>query len=143
MGYGRVGNDLSGKTRRGPGFFLLLTLHLYSNRSTTTHLHTIFGAIWLVLLELMTLGGLTTRILRFFCGPRRKRPQTTTKEILSFAQNGAPGRRWVLGIKHHVLRLKKWAPRRIWILDDTAFPQNHTGKVLRRELQARFTAELG
>ncbi len=34
------------------------------------------------------------------------------------------------------------APRRIWILDAAAFPQNHTGKVLRRELQARFTAEM-
>ena len=34
------------------------------------------------------------------------------------------------------------APRRIWILDAAAFPQNHTGKVLRRELQARF-AETG
>ena len=34
------------------------------------------------------------------------------------------------------------APRRIWILDAAAFPQNHSGKVLRRELQARFTAEL-
>jgi acyl-CoA synthetase (AMP-forming)/AMP-acid ligase II len=34
------------------------------------------------------------------------------------------------------------APRRIWILGSAAFPQNHTGKVLRRELQARFTAEM-
>jgi acyl-CoA synthetase (AMP-forming)/AMP-acid ligase II len=34
------------------------------------------------------------------------------------------------------------APRRIWVLDASAFPQNHTGKVLRRELQARFTAEI-
>jgi hypothetical protein len=31
---------------------------------------------------------------------------------------------------------------RIWVLDAAAFPQNHTGKVLRRELQARFTAEM-
>jgi hypothetical protein len=31
--------------------------------------------------------------------------------------------------------------RRLWI-EAAAFPQNHTGKVLRRELQARFTAEL-
>ena len=34
------------------------------------------------------------------------------------------------------------APRRIWILDAAAFPQNHTGKVLRRELQVRFAAEM-
>jgi long-chain acyl-CoA synthetase len=33
------------------------------------------------------------------------------------------------------------APRRIWILDAAAFPHSHTGKVLRRELQARFAAE--
>jgi acyl-CoA synthetase (AMP-forming)/AMP-acid ligase II len=33
------------------------------------------------------------------------------------------------------------APRRIWILDAASFPQNHTGKVLRRELRARFAAE--
>jgi acyl-CoA synthetase (AMP-forming)/AMP-acid ligase II len=33
------------------------------------------------------------------------------------------------------------APRRIWILTAAEFPHNHTGKVLRRELQARFTAE--
>jgi acyl-CoA synthetase (AMP-forming)/AMP-acid ligase II len=34
------------------------------------------------------------------------------------------------------------APRRIWILTAAEFPHNHTGKVLRRELQARFTAEM-
>jgi len=34
------------------------------------------------------------------------------------------------------------APRRIWILDAAAFPQNHTGKVLRRELRERFAAEM-
>jgi len=34
------------------------------------------------------------------------------------------------------------APRHIWILDAAAFPQNHTGKLLRRELQARFAAEI-
>jgi long-chain acyl-CoA synthetase len=33
------------------------------------------------------------------------------------------------------------APRRIWILDAGGLPQNHTGKVLRRELQERFAAE--
>jgi acyl-CoA synthetase (AMP-forming)/AMP-acid ligase II len=33
------------------------------------------------------------------------------------------------------------APRRIWILDPGAMPQNHTGKVLRRELRARFSAQ--
>jgi acyl-CoA synthetase (AMP-forming)/AMP-acid ligase II len=35
------------------------------------------------------------------------------------------------------------APRRIWILDAAAFPHNHTGKVLRRELRERFTKEIG
>jgi acyl-CoA synthetase (AMP-forming)/AMP-acid ligase II len=34
------------------------------------------------------------------------------------------------------------APRRIWILDAASFPHNHTGKLLRRELRARFTAEV-
>jgi acyl-CoA synthetase (AMP-forming)/AMP-acid ligase II len=33
------------------------------------------------------------------------------------------------------------APRRIWILDSAAFPHSHNGKLLRRELKARFTAE--
>jgi long-chain acyl-CoA synthetase len=33
------------------------------------------------------------------------------------------------------------APRRIWILDASDFPQNHTGKVLRRVLRERFMAE--
>jgi acyl-CoA synthetase (AMP-forming)/AMP-acid ligase II len=32
------------------------------------------------------------------------------------------------------------APRRIWILDAGGLPQNHTGKVLRRELRERFLA---
>jgi acyl-CoA synthetase (AMP-forming)/AMP-acid ligase II len=32
------------------------------------------------------------------------------------------------------------APRRIWILDAGGLPQNHTGKVLRRELRERFAA---
>ena len=35
------------------------------------------------------------------------------------------------------------APRRIWILDATDFPHNHTGKLLRRELRERFAAEIG
>lgn len=33
------------------------------------------------------------------------------------------------------------APRRIWILNAADFPQNHTGKLLRRVLQERFSAE--
>jgi acyl-CoA synthetase (AMP-forming)/AMP-acid ligase II len=33
------------------------------------------------------------------------------------------------------------APRRIWILEAGALPQNHTGKLLRRELRDRFAAE--
>ncbi|MGA2539530.1 MAG: class I adenylate-forming enzyme family protein [Terracidiphilus sp.] len=33
------------------------------------------------------------------------------------------------------------APRRIWILEAGALPQNHTGKLLRRELRERFSAE--
>jgi long-chain acyl-CoA synthetase len=33
------------------------------------------------------------------------------------------------------------APRRIWIIDAGGLPQNHTGKVLRRELRERFSAE--
>jgi len=34
------------------------------------------------------------------------------------------------------------APRRIWILDPGGLPQNHTGKVLRRVLRARFSQEI-
>jgi acyl-CoA synthetase (AMP-forming)/AMP-acid ligase II len=34
------------------------------------------------------------------------------------------------------------APRRIWILDAGGLPQNHTGKVLRRELRERFAADI-
>ncbi len=34
------------------------------------------------------------------------------------------------------------APRRIWILSPGEMPHNHTGKVLRRTLKERFTAEL-
>jgi long-chain acyl-CoA synthetase len=34
------------------------------------------------------------------------------------------------------------APRRIWILDPGGLPQNHTGKVLRRVLQERFSREM-
>jgi acyl-CoA synthetase (AMP-forming)/AMP-acid ligase II len=34
------------------------------------------------------------------------------------------------------------APRRIWILEAGGLPHNHTGKVLRRELQDRFSAEI-
>ncbi len=34
------------------------------------------------------------------------------------------------------------APRRIWILDPGGLPQNHTGKVLRRVLRARFSEEI-
>jgi acyl-CoA synthetase (AMP-forming)/AMP-acid ligase II len=34
------------------------------------------------------------------------------------------------------------SPRRIWILDAGGLPQNHTGKVLRRELRERFSAEI-
>jgi acyl-CoA synthetase (AMP-forming)/AMP-acid ligase II len=34
------------------------------------------------------------------------------------------------------------APRRIWILDSGGLPQNHTGKVLRRALRERFSAEM-
>jgi acyl-CoA synthetase (AMP-forming)/AMP-acid ligase II len=34
------------------------------------------------------------------------------------------------------------APRRIWILDPGGLPLNHTGKVLRRVLRERFSAEL-
>lgn len=33
------------------------------------------------------------------------------------------------------------APRRVWILDAGGLPQNHTGKVLRRVLQQRFSGE--
>ena len=35
------------------------------------------------------------------------------------------------------------APRRIWILEPGAMPQNHNGKVLRRELRERFSSEIG
>lgn len=34
------------------------------------------------------------------------------------------------------------APRRIWILEPGSLPHNHTGKLLRRELQKRFSAEI-
>jgi acyl-CoA synthetase (AMP-forming)/AMP-acid ligase II len=34
------------------------------------------------------------------------------------------------------------APRRIWILEPGGLPQNHNGKVLRRELRERFAAEI-
>jgi len=34
------------------------------------------------------------------------------------------------------------APRRIWILEPGGLPHNHTGKLLRRELQERFSAEI-
>ncbi len=34
------------------------------------------------------------------------------------------------------------APRRIWILETGGLPHNHTGKVLRRTLQARYSAEI-
>jgi acyl-CoA synthetase (AMP-forming)/AMP-acid ligase II len=34
------------------------------------------------------------------------------------------------------------APRRIWILQAGSLPQNHTGKLLRRALQERFTGEM-
>jgi acyl-CoA synthetase (AMP-forming)/AMP-acid ligase II len=34
------------------------------------------------------------------------------------------------------------APRRIWIFAPGTLPQNHTGKVLRRELRERFSAEM-
>jgi long-chain acyl-CoA synthetase len=34
------------------------------------------------------------------------------------------------------------APRRIWILAPGEMPHNHTGKVLRRTLKERFSAEL-
>ena len=34
------------------------------------------------------------------------------------------------------------APRRIWILEPGEMPHNHTGKVLRRSLKERFTAEM-
>jgi len=33
------------------------------------------------------------------------------------------------------------APRRVWILEAGGLPQNHTGKLVRRELQERFAAE--
>jgi acyl-CoA synthetase (AMP-forming)/AMP-acid ligase II len=34
------------------------------------------------------------------------------------------------------------APRRIWILEPGGLPHNHTGKLLRRTLQERFTSEI-
>jgi len=34
------------------------------------------------------------------------------------------------------------APRRIWILEAGGLPQNHNGKMLRRVLRERFSAEL-
>jgi acyl-CoA synthetase (AMP-forming)/AMP-acid ligase II len=34
------------------------------------------------------------------------------------------------------------APRRIWILEAGGLPQNHTGKLLRRELRERYLAEV-
>ena len=33
------------------------------------------------------------------------------------------------------------APRRIWIVEPGALPQNHTGKVLRRVLQEQFSQD--
>jgi len=33
------------------------------------------------------------------------------------------------------------APRRIWIVEAGALPQNHTGKVLRRVLREQFSQE--
>ena len=40
----------------------------------------------------------------------------------------------------HALAAYK-APRRIWILDSGSLPQNHSGKLLRRALQERFSGE--
>ena len=34
------------------------------------------------------------------------------------------------------------APRRVWVLDSGGLPQNHTGKILRRVLKERFSAEM-
>jgi acyl-CoA synthetase (AMP-forming)/AMP-acid ligase II len=34
------------------------------------------------------------------------------------------------------------APRRIWILEANGLPQNHSGKMLRRVLQERFSQEM-
>jgi len=34
------------------------------------------------------------------------------------------------------------APRRIWILESGALPQNHNGKMLRRALQERLSQEM-
>ena len=34
------------------------------------------------------------------------------------------------------------APRRIWILDSGTLPRNHTGKVMRRTLRERYSAEM-
>jgi acyl-CoA synthetase (AMP-forming)/AMP-acid ligase II len=41
--------------------------------------------------------------------------------------------------RQHLARYK--APRRIWIFAPGTLPQNHTGKVLRRELRERFSAQ--
>lgn len=34
------------------------------------------------------------------------------------------------------------APRRIWVFEPNSLPQNHNGKILRRELQERFSREM-
>jgi long-chain acyl-CoA synthetase len=34
------------------------------------------------------------------------------------------------------------APRRVWILDASEMPRNHTGKTLRRALRERFAREM-
>jgi long-chain acyl-CoA synthetase len=34
------------------------------------------------------------------------------------------------------------APRRIWVLESNSLPQNHNGKILRRELRERFSREM-
>jgi acyl-CoA synthetase (AMP-forming)/AMP-acid ligase II len=55
----------------------------------------------------------------------RSGAQTTEKELLEWCREKlAPYK----------------APRRIWILDPGGLPQNHTGKVLRRELRERFSS---
>jgi acyl-CoA synthetase (AMP-forming)/AMP-acid ligase II len=33
-------------------------------------------------------------------------------------------------------------PRRIWVFESNCLPQNHNGKILRRELQERFSREM-
>jgi long-chain acyl-CoA synthetase len=57
-------------------------------------------------------------------------------------QPGAPVDETVLleWCRQHLAPYK--APRRIWILDPGGLPQNHTGKVLRRVLRARFSEEI-